>query len=171
MLDLAALDWGRLRQPSPLFRAFTSPTEEQVASIVGRLRENYLYAPDEIRDEATLRALVGAYWGGANIVYEIGEFRGLMGFMDIIPEHKASVTLKLWDKGAWGRNFVREARALCALVMDEFRLTRLSTETADKERIVPVAKMAGFTIEGCRPKDFKWNGEHYDTWLMGLVRE
>lgn len=66
---------------------------------------------------------------------------------------------------------MREARALCALVMDEFRLTRLSTETADKERIVPVAKMAGFTIEGCRPKDFKWNGEYYDTWLMGLVRE
>jgi RimJ/RimL family protein N-acetyltransferase len=80
------------------------------------------------------------------------------------------VTLKLWGRERWGRDFVREARSLLALVMGEFRLVRLDTLTADP-RVVTMARLSGFSVEGVRPKDFKWNGEYHDTTIMGLVRE
>ena len=170
MLDYAAVNWERLARPSPLFRAFVEPTVTQMGTIVTKLGSDYLYAPDELRDEPTLRALVWHYWAsGANIIYEVGEFQGILGFMDIVPGHKASVTLKLWGRETWGRNFVRESRALLGLVMDEFRLVRLETSTPD-EKVVRMATLAGFAVEGVRPKDFKWNGDYYDTTVMGLVR-
>jgi len=171
MIDYATVNWERLAHPSPLFRLLAEPTVPQLDAIVTRLNGDYLYAPDELRDENTLLALVVGYWRhGANIIYEVGEFQGILGFLDIVAEHKASVTLKLWGREAWGRNFMREARALLALVMDEFRLTRLATETPDP-RVVTMARMAGFAVEGVRPKDFKWDGKYFDTTVMGLVRE
>lgn len=170
MLDLDGVNWGLLQYPARLIKHFSDPTELEIDAIVSRLRNDFLYAPDELRDEAVLRSLVGAYWGGPNIIYEVGRFQGILGFMDIIPEHKASVTLKLWDADRWGRDFIRDARAVCKAVMDEFKLTRLSTETADK-RVVKIARLGGFVVEGVRPKDFKWNGDYYDTTVMGLVRQ
>ena len=171
MIDLEAIDWARLAAPSPMFRVFREPTAEQLSSIVTRLLGDYLYAPDELRDAVTMTRLVNSYWGGSNIIYEVGEFQGILGILDIVPEHKASVTLKLWGREAFGRNFVREARSLLALVMDSFGLVRLATETPDEPRVVPLAKLAGFIEEGKRFKDFRWNGKYYDTTVMGLVRE
>ena len=170
MIDLEAIDWARLAAPSPMFRVFREPTAEQLSSIVTRLLGDYLYAPDELRDAVTMTRLVNSYWGGSNIIYEVGEFQGILGILDIVPEHKASVTLKLWGKERWGRDFVREARGLLSLVMGEFGLVRLATETPDS-RVVSMAKLAGFSEEGKRLKDFKWNGNYYDTTVMGLVRE
>lgn len=170
MLDLGGVNWGLLQYPARLIKHFSDPSGPEIDAIVSRLRNDYLYAPDELRDEAVLRSLVSAYWGGPNIIYEVGQFQGILGFMDIIPEHKASVTLKLWDADRWGRDFIRDARAVCAAVMDEFKLTRLATETPDP-RVVKIARLGGFTIEGVRPKDFRWNGDYYDTTVMGLVRQ
>jgi RimJ/RimL family protein N-acetyltransferase len=113
---------------------------------------------------------VRSYWGGANIIYEVGDFKGIIGIMDILPEHKADVTLKLWGREVFGAHFLRDAKALLKTVMDSFGLTRLSTQTPD-ERIVKLARLAGFSVEGVRPKDFKWNGEYFDLTIMGLVRE
>ena len=169
MIDLGALNWERIARPSAMFRVFAVPTVEQIDAIVTRLCNDYLYAPDELRDENALLALVRGYWGGANIIYEVGEFQGILGFMDILPEHKASVTLKLWDAERWGRDFVRESRALLSLIMDEFRLVRLSTETPDP-RVFKMALLAGFVAEGNREKDFRWNGDYYGTTMMGIVR-
>jgi hypothetical protein len=170
MIDLAMVNWEKVRHPSPLFNVFSDPEPGEIGEIVKRLKDDYLYAPDELRDENVLLQLVGSYWTGPNIIYEVAEFRGILGFLDILPEHKANVTLKLWGKETWGRNFVREAKALLALIMDEFGLTRLATETPDP-RVAVMARLAGFEIEGTRIKDFKWNGDYYDTTIMGLVRE
>lgn len=168
-MDFSAVNWERLAHPTPMFKVFADPSGEEILSIIGRLKNDYLYAPDELRDDDTLKGLIAYYWGGPNLIYEVGAFQGILGFLDIIPGHKASVTLKLWGKERWGRDFVRETRALLALVMDEFKLVRLESQTPD-HRIVSMAKMAGFAEEGTRPKDFKWNGDYYDTTILGMVR-
>ena len=164
------VNWERLAHPTPMFKVYADPEPEEIRSIVRRLKNDYLYAPDEIRDEGTLLRLVCSYWGGSNLIYEVGEFQGILGFLDIVPGHKANVTLKLWGSERWGRDFVRETRTLVRLVMDEFRLVRLSTETPDP-RVVQMAIMAGCAEEGVRPRDFKWNGDYYDTTILGLVRQ
>jgi len=169
-MDFSAVDWARLAHPTPMFKVFADPSGEEILSIIHRLKHEYLYAPDELRSDDVLRGLVAYYWGGPNLIYEVGEFQGILGFMDILPGHKASVTLKLWGKERWGRDFVREARTLLAMVMDEFKLVRLDTQTPD-HRVVSMAKLSGFLEEGTRPKDFRWDGKYYDTTIMGLVRE
>ena len=58
MIDLEAIDWARLAAPSPMFRVFREPTAEQLSSIVTRLLNDYLYAPDELQgrgDDDTAR--------------------------------------------------------------------------------------------------------------------
>jgi RimJ/RimL family protein N-acetyltransferase len=170
LIDYEKVDWTLLRNPSPLFKVFTEPTLAEVDTIVHKLMTEYLYAPDELRSEGAIREMVRHYFGsGGNIIYEIGDFKGILGIMDIIPEHKADVTLKLWGREVFGAHFIRDSRTLLRAVMDSFGLVRLSTQSAD-ERIVRLARMAGFEVEGVRPRDFKWDGEYYDLTIMGLVR-
>jgi RimJ/RimL family protein N-acetyltransferase len=169
MLDLDGINWARLKSPAGLFKHFADPTSDEIDAIVSRLKNDYLYAPDELRDEAVLHGLVSAYWGGANIIYEVGQFQGIMGFMDIVPEHKASVTLKLWDADRWGRDFIRDARAVCAAVMDEFKLVRLEAQTADP-RIEKMARICGFRTEGLKRLSFKWSGDLYDEYILGFTK-
>ena len=55
--------------------------------------------------------------------------------------------------------------------MDEFGLVRLATETPDEPGWLPWRNSRASSEEGKRLKDFKWNGNYYDTTVMGLVRE
>jgi RimJ/RimL family protein N-acetyltransferase len=80
------------------------------------------------------------------------------------------MTLKLIDPKIWGRDFVRGSQKLIRNFMDEFRLKRISIETADR-RIVRMAEMAGFKYEGERPNDLRWDGKYYDKYFLGLYEE
>ena len=51
-----------------------------------------------------------------------------------------------------------------------FRLKRMSTSTAD-ERIVKMARLAGFEEEGTQSYTFKWKGKLYPTFLLGKTVE
>jgi len=109
---------------------------------------------------------------GLSIVYEICEMAGILAFLEVIPGFKCALAWQFWDKTAWskgGKSRVRDARELIKYIMDEFDLVRIGTRTADP-RVVKLARMLGFEIEGLAKNDFKWGGKLYDIHIMGMTR-
>jgi len=170
------IDWERLKEPHPMFTPFvpkdpadpTDPFYRKVSRLQTLLMKRPLWLSDEYRTEQGIDAIIDSYFRGYrfNIFYEAGDFQALIGFMDILPEFKCEITLKLIDKHLWGADFVRASKELVELFMKEMRLKRISIETADK-RIVKMAKMVGFVDEGKRPNDLRWENRFYNKYLLG----
>lgn len=173
MLDIQKLDWEKLKKPSDMFTLFTpKPDDERLRIFAKRLYEDYLYLPDEFREYKIIYEIIKSYFSwhnGINLFYEIGDFQGLAGFINIIPEYKAEVMLKFWGgKELWSKQFVKEGRALLKLIMDEWQLRRMGTESPD-EKIVKMALMFGFEDEGKSRYAFRWKNEFYDNYKLGLI--
>lgn len=162
------IDWKSLEKPSPLFRVLQR-TEEKDKIIAHELMNGFLNISDEYRHYDSVYKLINYYfYCSFSIFYEVGEFQALLGITNIIPQHKADIMMKIFDKDFWGRDFVRETRSLMKLYMKEFGLKRISSESPDP-RICKMAKMVGFKVEGIRDLDFSWNGKKYDNFLLGML--
>jgi len=153
-----------------LFRLFV-PTEGKVMYFAKKLMEEYLYLDDQWRDYTTIHRILNGYVNNErmNVIYEIGDFDGILGFTDIIPGWKAHMTFKLWNKERWGPDFVRQAKQFIQEVFTELRLVRLETGSPDP-RIVKMARMVNFIIEGVRKKEFSWDGKLYDNTMLAIVK-
>jgi RimJ/RimL family protein N-acetyltransferase len=127
---------------------------------------------DELRDYDTLWQMVFHMFCGnkINLIFQIGDFQGLVGFMNIIPQWKCSVMLKLWDKEIWKKSHVRDGAKLTDRIFNKFELIRMEGNSPDP-RIVKIAQMFGFKEEGIRYKDFKWDGEVFDVTMLSKIRE
>jgi RimJ/RimL family protein N-acetyltransferase len=148
------------------------PDAEKLAFFMRKLMDTPLYISDDERTPEAIGNIVAYYLSDRrrNILYEVGDFGGILGFVNIIPGHKASVIFKLWDGKLWTPGFVREAREFLAENMAELYLRRLETTTADP-RVVKMARLAGFEIEGIKTFDFVWDGDFYDSTILGLIAE
>lgn len=175
------IDWGKLRNPDPMFKLFkpedsnspTDPFYKKVSKLQTLLMKRPLWLSDEYRTPQAIGAIIHSYFSGFtfNVFYEAGDFQALIGFMNIQPEFKCEITLKLIDTNIWGADFVRASKELVELFIKEFRLKRVSIETADR-RIVKMAGMAGFVSESDgRPYDLKWEGKFYTKYLLGKYGE
>lgn len=175
------IDWEKLKDPDPMFKPFspvdsTDPTDpfyKKVSRLQTLLMKRPLWLSDEYRTPQAIDAIIASYFSGFtfNIFYEAGDFGALIGFMNIQPEFKCEITLKLIDANIWGADFVRASKNLVELLMKELRLKRVSIETADR-RIVKMAEMAGFVSESDgRPYDLKWDGKFYTKYLLGKYGE
>ena len=167
--DFKKIDWKKLEKPSPLFQVLKR-TEEKDKLIAHELMNGFLNLDDRFRDyESIYKSMNFYFYYSFSVFYEIGrgKFQALLGITNIIPQHKADIMLKIFDKDFWGRDFVRETRSLMKLYMKEFELKRISAETPDP-RVCKIAKMCGFKVEGIRNKDFKFNDKYYDNFLLGM---
>ncbi len=160
------------------FRPF-EVTELALTYIVDYLLNGRLCVSDEGRTIENIANAVATMFPGVKARADAewwslhnadGQLCGVLGFCDIRLGWKARVTIKMWDKSAWGPEAVREAREIIATVMDKYKLFRLNSETADIA-VKRMARMVGFCEDGCREKDFVWDGEYYDRWLLGLYRD
>lgn len=161
--------YKRLMQPSSMFKIFV-PTEEKVQMFASKLLHEYLYLSDEYRDPRKIQSIMQIYLSGiASIFYELPSFGGMIGFMNIVPEYKAEITLKLWNLKLWGPTFLRELRDLTEKMMDELRLIRLysSTPCVKMEKI---AHLCGFKTECAQKYGFSWNGKYYPLRLLAKTR-
>lgn len=169
------LDYGaiasRLWHPTPRLKYFV-PTEEKIVEWGEHLLFDPLHVSEESMDATTIREKIDWMLSGItlNLVYEMGDFGGMICFYEIVPGHKCGLTWQLWDTDLWGPGFVKEGRKVCAMVMDEFKLIRIGSQTADP-RVVKLTKMVGFEVEGCQRKIFKQNGKLYDSTMLGMVKE
>lgn len=168
--DFKKINWKQLESPSPLFRVLRR-TEDKDKIIASELMNGFLNLSDEYRYYNSIYKLMNYYfYHSFSIFYEVGrenKFQALLGITNIIPQHKCDIMLKIFDKDFWGRDFVRETRSLLRLYMKELELKRISAESPDP-RIVRIAKMVGFKVEGIRNKDFKFNDKYYDNFLLGM---
>jgi hypothetical protein len=155
----------------PLFRLF-APSEEKIKFIGKKLMDEYLYVSDEFRnyDDIYRRLLHYANAYNQNVIYEIGNFEGILGFTNIIAGWKSHLTFKLWNKSRWGADFARQSKDFIPEIMDELYLTRLETSSPDP-RIVKMARMVGFKNEGTRRLNFSWQGKLFDDTILAIVKE
>lgn len=152
-----------------MFKVF-EPSKEKLATISKHLMEGYLNLSDEFRIPNILHKLMQSYFlNSNNLIYEAGDNQALVGFISIVPTFKCELIFKLFDKKIWGVDFAREGKDLLNLIMDTFALKRINTSSPDK-RIVKMAKIFGFKVEGTREKDFMFNNEPFSNHLLGLRR-
>jgi len=176
---MVQVNWKRITELDERFKPFV-PVDmtdlefyKKLVVFKKNLMTKYLYLSDENRTVASVEAMISDYvmrGGAKHMLFEIGDFDGILGFVNIIPEFQCSMILKLWGKKAWGNGFVKSTRKLMDTVMDEFKLKRISTSTAD-EKIVRMAKMAGFVEEGKQKYGFMWKGKAMDLYFLGYLME
>ncbi len=172
--DLEKVSWDKIKSPSPIFKLFI-PTDEKLKSIVHRLMNDYLYLQDEDRDYDIIWKQIFYLFPidgvpkAFHIIYEIGEFDGFISFNDISIGHKCLMSLKLWNPRRFNSHFMREGKALINLIMNEFKLNRISTESPD-ERMVKMSKIVGLKVEGAQKHAFLWDGDFYTKWIMAITR-
>jgi RimJ/RimL family protein N-acetyltransferase len=163
-------DWSALSKPTEYF-SIANINDDEAETFIKHLREDYLYVDDRLRNDDALRSMLwGHFASGQCLIYEIKGGRGYVGFVDIAPGYKANAIMKFWGTDIWGPSFIKQLRKLVDTVVEQFDLQRISTESPDP-RIVKLARMVGFRVEGTREKDFQWDGILYDNTLMGYVRE
>ncbi len=159
----------RLVNPSPLIKMF-EPTADKMKALAKHLMENKFSLSDELRNYDTIHAILNRYISSPNcIFYEIGDMDGVFGFTDIMFGWKAHVIFELLNPRIWSKQLVRESNHLFDLVMKTGDLIKLSSQTADT-RVRRMSKMIRFKIEGIRRKEFYWDKELYDTYLIGRTR-
>ena len=97
--------YERLMQPSSMFRIFV-PNAEKIKLLSDKLLHEYLYLSDEFRDPKIIQGMMQLYLSGiASIIYEFPNFGGLIGFVNIVPDYKADIMFKLWDRKLWGPTY------------------------------------------------------------------
>jgi len=154
----------------PLFRPFV-PTEEKIMLVAKKLMEEYLYLDDTARDYISIHRILSNLVNDRvnNIVYEFGDFDGILAFIGVVPGWRAAMIFKIWNPERWGPDFVRQAKGFIGEVMDELQLIRLESGSPD-QRIVRMAKMVGFKVEGMKTAGFKWNNTLFDDCIFAIVR-
>ncbi len=148
-----------------------NPTEDKIKALSKKLMEEPLYLSDEHRDyELIHKILFNGFSNKNNIFYEIGEWGGLVGFVNIIPEYKADMFLKLWDKKLWGITFAKELKKLIKHTMIKYDLKRLASDSQDP-RMAKMGKIVGFKVEGRFKYGFCWNKEYHTLHKLRILRE
>ena len=105
-----------------------------------------------------------------NIIYEIGNWAGMLGVVQIVPGYQAACYFKFWDEKQFGHKIYREIKEVLEIVMDELKLIRLYTDTACP-KMLAWGKRVGFKVEGRQKYGFMWNGKPRTLYLLRLLRE
>ena len=149
-----------------------NPTEDKIKALSKKLMEEPLYLSDEYRDyELIHKMLFNNFSNKNNIFYEIGEWGGLVGFVNIIPEFKCDIVFKLWNPELWGFRFKTQLKELIKTIIEKYALKRVATESPDA-KMAKMAKLCGFKVEARQAFAFQWDGEFYTNYkLRILVKE
>jgi len=145
--------------------------ERKMEFLTEMLISQPLYLSDEFRDRETIKKILIYYlYGSKSLLYEIGDYGGLLGFIDIYPHYKCRVIMKLWHKALWGATLARELKNFLQDIMQAYDLQRIETDSPD-ETMVKMAKLVGFKVEGVQKFAFQWDGKLYSKTMLRLLKE
>lgn len=147
------------------------PNEEKLRQLYGALLTGHLNLPDFRRNPLSINYSIALLLSSPNVIaYEVGDFDGLLGFVDIIPFYQSALFFKIINKEGdfWSTDFAREAKALTERVMEHFNLLKVVTCTPD-ERMAKIGKTMGFNVNNTFDKAFIHAGKAYD--LHYLIKE
>ncbi len=135
------------------------PTEEKINKLANKLLYEPLYLDDAYRSPDKVKEMLTFYmYGNPGLLFEFKDFSGILWFVNIIPEYRADVIFKLWNKKLYGPTFARELKSMFSMFMKMYRIKRLSLQTPS-DRGAALAKRMGFQIEGRQKYGFRWNGK------------
>jgi len=148
------------------------PTEKKINSLADKFYIGWLWLPDELRDKngilGTINYLFPNLTGtnqGSHVYYEMGDFQGLLGFCNILPDHKCDLFFRIWDKAFWGPTVGRDLRMLVMCFMRGWGLRRISFQTPDIKS-KRLAEFLGFQVEGTQKLGFKFDGKYLTNFLF-----
>jgi hypothetical protein len=158
-----------LQRPNKSCTLF-QPTPSKVEYFAYKLLNEYLYVSDEFRtpEKITNLTKILIYKPG-NIWYELPNFGGMAGFIDIIPGYRCFCILKLWNQDIWGATLARDLKQLVEIIMNEFKLVRVSAHSADK-KMEKLAHLCGFKTECAQKYGFQWDGKLYPLRLLAITK-
>ena len=142
-------------------------TEEKVKMIAEKMKNNFLYCPDEVRTDAGSKIFMDFLFGGkfVNEHYEIGDFGGLVSAVDIIDGDRCIGGMKLWDKSLWGKGLIREVREVMDDIMTRHNLKRIDLTTPDP-KMAKLAILCGMRFDKIKKGSFLFDGKAHDSFLM-----
>lgn len=157
----------KLIAPSPRLKPFIVKdfqNDQRLAIIAEQLYERPLWMPDEGRNyDAIWQLIYASLLNPLNVFYEIGNMKGIVGFMNVFKGHKGEFVLMLFDK--YTHRIHKDVEKIIKLIADAFELKRLFTQTPD-EKMAKLYEMLGFKIEGRQKYGFKWDGKFYTNILL-----
>ena len=146
-----------------------NPLEHKVKALSKKLMEEPLYLSDEYRSYKLIhRMLFNNFGSKNNIFYEMGEFGGIIGFVNIIPDFKCDIVFKLWNSELWGFRFKTQFKQLIKSIIEKYNLKRVAGESPD-EKMVRLARLCGFKVEGRLKNAFQWEDKMYTSHKMRIL--
>ena len=144
-------------------------TPEKRDILKSKMFYSFLWIPDEARTERAIDLFIDYLFSGtASVFYEIGNFDGIVGFYDIIPEYKCAFLARLWNRALWTPSLAKEIKAMISEFRQTLKMKRIGLATAD-ERLGKFAKLMGFKAEGTQKNNFRFEGKFYTTYLYRLA--
>jgi len=181
MFNPDTIDWDKLKKEYKYFSVFY-PTDNKLRFLADKLIHGYLNISDEDRIPEKVRGSLLYYFPPSDyptvhfsLFYEVGDFDGILGFKNILPEFKCSLSLILWGgerlfKSMKGAELIKEGKDLINIIMDEFKLRRIESETPYK-RMVELGKLLNFKVDGSQKYAFRWNGKLYTKFHLAITKD
>lgn len=146
-------------------------SEQNVRLLASKLLTEPLYLSDECRDPQMIHKFLSQILANSevNVLYELPDFGGVLGFLNIIPDHKADVFFRIWDKNVWGLDIAKEIKQTLKNTIEDFDLKRLSLAMPEEEKGLKLAKFFGFKREGSQKYEFRFNGKFFSLCRLRLL--
>lgn len=131
------------------------------------------YLSDEYRNYDVIWQMIFDLFFNPNqnhVWLELGDFQGILGWVNIVPGWKADVFFKIWDKSIWKPSLAKSLKQEINNIVKLFDLRRLSLETGH-EPSIKLAKMFGFVVEGRLVEAYSWKGKIGTKFLMRYHRK
>ncbi len=172
---MTTLDY--FRKPGKHLKVF-EPTRDKLEILADKLMNTPMYLSDEYRTEPQIAALM-QYWFPSgdseikplNIFYEMGDFGGLMGFVNIQPEWRSDLFFKVWDRGIVGPTLARDIKNLIKKFMIEWKLKRLALASPDEKAGKFFGNVCNFRTEGTLKYGFMFHGKPTTLFMYRRILE
>jgi [ribosomal protein S5]-alanine N-acetyltransferase len=112
------------------------------------------------------------FWAVMTREGELGHIGNLNAYRDPVNQ-TADVGIMLGERRAWGQGYASEAwSAVCQYLLKEVGLRKITAGTmATNHAMIRVMQRAGMVEDGCRRRQYLWDGQEVDLVQMALFHE
>jgi RimJ/RimL family protein N-acetyltransferase len=112
------------------------------------------------------------FWAVSVVDNNLGHIGNMNTYVDKV-NGVADVGILIGDTGAWGQGYATEAwTAICSYQLEKVKIRKVTAGTiSPNEAMLKLMKRTGMKDDGCRVKQYIWEGNEVDIIHMALFRE